>query len=540
MFIKAIEVTNWKCYAKKTMFGFETFELINRRNGTGKTSLFEAIIFAIWGKLPVGFNMNTVRNDYSKPCDITIWFQSTIESTPCEVRIVRRFYPSSAELYVDDQLHLESVRAVDEYMNSLMDYKIVSQFWTNTLIDSNISSSSYFTNTILQPVLEDAIALQTEFKRRVYQNNRIINAFRNDPSLDDVEGIKQEMEELQKNLRRNVPVDISKAKAAKAAADRATELTPFVPYGLRVMALNEIRNIHSKWKGAYASLQQNEKRLGKELEKQVSSYSKYQMSTVRMMLESSKSDCKCALCHQDLTNEQVRSLQTELDNSGRSEEMIKQLSDEIALAKRYDPDMMQKLSQWVDCMTVVNSCSNYETLIQEYDAENSQNWDRFNVLQVQYAKAVAQRERANEIQKLKIENKQSSEKLEVISQWIRDASSYYVRSITEKASDYLRSMNGRYFGIHEYEGSFQVEVMDENLAINLVPVSRLSNGEKTMCSLSLLFAVHSVMLPDLPLLFDETFSALDHENLHAIQSFLKKVKGTQIFVITHDMSWQEL
>ena len=107
-----------------------------------------------------------------------------------------------------------------------------------------------------------------------------------------------------------------------------------------------------------------------------------------------------------------------------------------------------------------------------------------------------------------------------------------------KASGYLSSINSRYKQICLYEKNFYVIVEDEELALHMLPVARLSNGEKTMCALSLLFSIHNLLVPELPLLFDETFSALDRENLYQIQQFLSKQKS-QIFIITHDKQWQE-
>ena len=63
MFIKKLEVENWKCFEKKKIFNFEKHMLLSYRNGYGKTSIMQAIEFAIFGKAPLGFNFNTVRYD---------------------------------------------------------------------------------------------------------------------------------------------------------------------------------------------------------------------------------------------------------------------------------------------------------------------------------------------------------------------------------------------------------------------------------------------------------------------------------------------
>ena len=62
MFINSIELENWKCFLNRTKFNFKNHELISMKNGSGKTSIFEAIMFIMWGQTPIGFNLNTVRD----------------------------------------------------------------------------------------------------------------------------------------------------------------------------------------------------------------------------------------------------------------------------------------------------------------------------------------------------------------------------------------------------------------------------------------------------------------------------------------------
>lgn len=50
MYINYIELENWKYFTKKKRFDFKKHQLINMQNGMGKTSIFQAITFAVLGK----------------------------------------------------------------------------------------------------------------------------------------------------------------------------------------------------------------------------------------------------------------------------------------------------------------------------------------------------------------------------------------------------------------------------------------------------------------------------------------------------------
>ena len=82
---------------------------------------------------------------------------------------------------------------------------------------------------------------------------------------------------------------------------------------------------------------------------------------------------------------------------------------------------------------------------------------------------------------------------------------------------------------------------NEDGALILNPVVKMSTGEKTIISLSLILSIHDIIVPESPLLFDESFACLDSQNLEEVKRIVrnKVEEGTQIFIITHDTTWEQ-
>ena len=150
MKINHLELTNWRCFEKKKVVNFKNHELITMENGTGKTSIFDAIGFAIWGKAPIGFNFNTVRFNDEKPCRIYIEFEMNNFNRIDNYTIERIFGSANsnnniAELKINDELICESTRNIESFMNKIINYNICSQLWSSSLINTSILDKNFFT-----------------------------------------------------------------------------------------------------------------------------------------------------------------------------------------------------------------------------------------------------------------------------------------------------------------------------------------------------------------------------------------------------------
>lgn len=538
MKILKLEVENWKCFASKRTFKFKNHELINLPNGRGKSSIFQAIQYAIYGKPPVGFNLNDVRNDDTKPCRVYIELELMMIDGLHECTVERIFGCSKpvCELRLDGNLICESIRTIEDWFNKLMNYKIVQQLWTNNLIQSDILRDDFFTKSILEDILSDPLQLLSYYKSKAYSHNRSINSFKEE--VLDIKALEKEIEDLQSKLKKKVEGNVALAKSTEEAAKLVESLKVEVS---KLEACGITLDIAKQWVklgGNNPNTREKlEKQLAEEESKCDSIFSKFRQNDIQKMINESKSNGYCILCGHEVDENHLKELENQLKLSGRSEETITKLKTQLEILNHNGEDV-KKILSFYEAKTSVEKCPNYQDILNEYDENNMKLWDKFNQVQKDYNKALRQQEELKKINIMKEELEHYRNSISILENYIEKASNYYTSQLMEKATQYLNSINSRYQQICLYEGRFHVIVEQEDLALNLLPVVRLSDGEKTICALSLLFAVHNMMVPDLPLLFDESFKSLDMENMEQIQNFLRK-QNTQIFVITHNRDWKE-
>lgn len=532
MIIKHLEIENWKCFSSKKSFDFNKHELINMKNGSGKTSIFEAILYAIWGKAPIGFNLNTVRYDPEKPCRVFITFDLKDGMQIKEASIERIFGNSAplSELKIDGVVVCESVRTIEEYMDKIINKKITTQLWTSSLINSDITSSNFFTNSILEDILKDPLELVGAYKSKIYSHNRQINSF--NEKILDANQIIQNIEDIKSKLKEKSNGDINLARSSENAAKQIKLLQEKI--GNSSISIDEAR----EYMKLYRFKNKIKAELKCELNKKESALSFFNQTELKKIAHYSKKHGKCVLCNNDFDENHENELLKEMLLSGRSEEKINVLQKQLKLLE-YDQAIVSSILELESQKSILNKCKDYQKIIDNYNEENDKLWKEFEIHNKNLAIALKQQEKLKEINQLKADVIGFKEKLNVLNHYIEEASAYYTNKIMEKATQYLNSINSRYKQIALYENAFHVIVENSSdFSLNLLPITRLSSGEKTMCALSLLFAIHNIIVPELPLLFDETFAALDIENLEQIQRFLSK-QDTQIFIITHDKNWSE-
>lgn len=549
MIIKTLEVENWKCFEKKKSWDFNRHELISLKNGSGKSSLFQAIEFAMYGKPPVGFNLNSVRYDDTKPCRVFISFDVIVDGVLKEASIKRIFGGRNlSELKLDGELICESIRSIDNWIDKTINCKISRELWTSSLINSDILNSNFITKVLLDDILKDPTNLASIYKSKIFYMNKIINGFNED--IIDIKKIEKELEEIKKDLIKPQN-DSSKLYNLAIASENAhlsiqkiekflEEYEKNIPQDEK-LSLEDARlyNLKIRFKNRF------EKELETEKAKKVSIYSIFNEKELKKIIDASEKTGICIACGGNFNENHKKHLEdiinnmSNLSSTERSEDKIKELEGILKLLNK-DQKYVNNILELENQKVILNKCPNYKEVIDNYNEESIKKWNEFERLQKEYSLALKQQEKLKEINELKEKVTDYKEKMNVINNYISDASVYYTEKILEKASQYISNINDRYKQIFLYEGSFHVLTENaDTFALNLLPVSRLSSGEKTICSLSLLFAIHNLLVPDLPLLFDETFSSLDKENLDRTQNFLRKQFDTQIFIITHNTEWKE-
>lgn len=544
MFIKTLKVENWKSFQHKSKWNFNRQELIIDENGSGKTSKFQAIMYAIWGKYPQGFNANTVRYNDEKNARVELYFTFGSDEEN-NGHIVRQFGSKAiSELYVNDNLVAESVRNIEKEMNKIVSFSIASQIWTNSITDSDILSSKYFTDVVLKDILEDANDLLIKFKSKIRYSNKIIASF-GEQKIIDGESIKNEIDLIEQHLnnqnnKKYNNSEFENAKLTEQAFNKLEELKKEHPEFK--ISKSDARDVYqllgSKSDDEIKDFKKNlQDQIDLEKSKEDSIYREFNKNDILKIARKSLELGYSLIGGSEFGQNEMSKLQKELDKPLISQNKIKQLEGQLQIAN-YDINEARILRKYLSLKRDVDKNPNFQEIITKYNEKENENWSKYKKLQSEYQKYLIQKSELEKIYEEKQKVERWQEFIVIITEYITKATKYYTSRILDKASENLQSMNSRYKGLYIEGKTFTVILENVEHQIAAVPVIQMSSGEKTMVALSLLTAVHDIMVPELPYLYDEVFSALDVNNLDQIRTFLKNQKS-QTFIISHDSNWKE-
>lgn len=540
MKIISLEVKNWKCFANKKKWIFEDGIIVSRaKNGTGKTSMFEGIIYAFTGKI-YGFTFNTIRQNENKDAYVKVEF--SFNDLDCS--ILRQFGSEPiSELIVDGKLICESSRALDKEIANLLgiNEKLLNIIWTQSLINSDSLSVNFFKETLLSEILENPNKVLAHFKSVTYQKNREISNL--DSKIKSIkensEDVKAKIDEIKECLKSSHKTDDSKleiARSTKVSHDRMIDLEPeykeILKLGLSNSEIREIGTFLNKLNFIVGELEE-------ECKKVDTPFSNFSSKELKNIINHSSEQCKCLICGSAFSIERAEKLIETINNSGRSNEKIKKLEGHIDLCKKLTIPQYNLYNEYNKVADNVDRCPNWESIINSHDESVSNMWYQLDKLTVLYESILENEENIKRVNELEKEVSVAKEKISEVNRYVEETQEKCTRDVLNRASDYVSSINDRYKQIAIDANTFVIVCEDEERVLHILPVARLSNGEKTLIALSLLFACVDIFIPSMPLLFDEVFSALDKENLDMVKQFLNK-RDTQILVLTHDYNnWEE-
>lgn len=540
MVITGLEIENWKCYSKEK-FSFLMHNIINKPNGTGKTSMFEAIIFGLYGKIPPGFNLNTVRNDSKKPCKILVRFEHEGSTYEC----FRNFGSSSyVAIKKNGETVASSSREAFSYIDAIIPWNIISVLWgSGTLVSSNILKPQFLVDHLLNYIFEEPKYLLKHYSYELYTQNKVVKGIMErigdkkdvekeiEAKIKEQEDIKKHLKEKQSSNKENV------AKLAKDAHEKLNSQTwdiermkddVFISQYQRLVGRNDPERVKKELLD----------RLEREKSKENSDLLEINTAAIVKIKRISENNSKCLICDSEWIKEYSDKLDKAINNpSARDEDMIKSIEDRIAIIDSAKPEDIAMSIEYKRLKERVASCPDWKSILNKIDKKNEQLWIQFDKLnkEIQELGKIADLKKSLIEEQTKSEN--ISKRVNMISAYIKHASEHYSKALTKEASNILSSISSRYDSIFLDEGSYKVSVISSDMKnISLLPAIQLSNGEKTLIGASLILAAHKLFFSGVSLLFDESFSALDKENIMELKKYFSKV-GHQIFIITHDNRW---
>ena len=543
MILTSIDIKNWKCFEHKKLDFDRNLNSLNWQNGSGKSSLIQAIIFSLYNQRPQGLSFDDLRNDINKNCEIKLRF--THEGS--DYIIDRAFGKSSkSELYKDGQLISRAVKETQDIIDKMFPQSLADGLWGhNALALSPILKTEYLFD-ILENEFKEPLEIKKYFQTERTAIQKRLSTLKKtitnqDITDEQVKKVEKEIKDLEKKISksaRNVDTDITKAREMESKFDRFTKLTNELSklnaeYEIdlcrRLNNLLKSENITNKehWNSYFENIEK-EVELEKSKVTHLHPLTKYPKNVIESLLEESKKEDKCIVCGGKYHEIELNYDKIDQDKIDRLE---KQLED-----RQYDYNKLVQSCIYYKTKAELDKLGydeafDWKTVLNNYNEELDRIEEELENKKIEYEKLKTELAEVTEMLKLEKEYDNAKECIEITEQYIDEAKAYYSNSIVTKASALLNSINTRYEHLSVDDGVYKVLVYNEDFSeCSYLPVASLSAGEKTLVSLCLILTVRDLFVPEVPLIFDESFSALDAANSRAIQTLILRDYGQWIIV----------
>ena len=552
MKLNYIKLENWKCFNKETFTFNNSMNLIWKINGSGKTSMLQAINFCLFGKRPDGLSFDNLRNDLSKQCKLELSFSHNFE----DYIIKREFGKKSlVEMTKNGELIARSVSDLDSVIESIIPQSLADGLWgNNSLALSPILKTDYLFD-ILETEFREPLAVKRYFLDEKNIAQKQVSSLKKasgeqEITEDDINKVNKEIEELEEKIKSKVFIDdkeVIKAKQCQSEYPQYEEYknkfnkleTPKYDIDLarRLNNLLKSENIKTPehWNSYFSNIEK-EIELEKSKSKELHPLTKYPKATIQSMMKESEDSGKCVFCGGKYHSFELDYDKVDQDKIERLEEKLKD--------KEYDFTEILKSANYYGLQKKVKDLEyldtfDWKSILEKYDEESKQLYQDLEDKKQEFEQLKNDFARITELLKWQKEYDNQKENIAITEQYINEAKSYYSNALLQKANEYLGKINPRYSNLHIDDGVYKVLVYTEDYSnVSYLPVMSLSAGEKIIMALILILSVRDIFASDIPLIMDECFVNLDKNNLTMVEQILKKDLG-QWLIVSHDINFAE-
>lgn len=547
MKLKSLSMTNWKCYKFKTVLFEDKMNFYNQRNGFGKSSIFEAIIYAMYGVMPA--NTNQLKNKIEDPIIIELILEDESGNT---IGVKREtISATSKKLFYKRPLETEwtavSSKQMDEFISSFAGTKdLFPLIWSKEPIyTSSVLSIDYIKDKVFAKDFEEADTIAKRVREdRGYNLKReksILGHIENriDSIDEEIEQIKREISELETSLK-ETPYKksglLDKAIAVLEARERfIRDFSGYTPVDKPSISRYEYLKMREDRNQATIK---NFIPKNKELESLISKFNKQYVNSI---LEENYNDGRCPICGGDYSIEHEFGMGLtdvfDMLNSRTTLVDFEEAKREIEELSAYSPDDILKSKEYYKVEELADSLPNPEEIIEQDKKVNDQLWIDYN----EKKKILAELERIKEfvseyiaIQDIK---KKDSDIIAAIETWKNEKTNNMISFVLNKATDIMSRIDQKYMRVYYSleDKCFQVVICEDD-QIKVLAHSLLSAGERSVLALALTLSYRTLVakknhIPGFFML-DESLSALDKDHLEKAIEVLND-EEIQTLLINH-------
>lgn len=527
MKIDSITVENWKCFSEPFSTDLSMIEIISMPNGSGKTSIFEAIVYGLYGKVDSKFEAYQNHEGQTK---VTVRFQ--MDGIHYEIQ--REFPNNKAIMYKNGEKFKQGTREIFEYMNSMISFGITKRLWfKGDIASSEILNFKFFKEEILSEKLKDPMTLYKIYNSDALAKSKQMKSLQIIETRD-IDAIQKDIDKITSQLKEKTNVtDLQYTKAVQvkqAVKDFENLKTAYEQAGLKLIDDETIR----KWSNI--DLDKSKRALVNEQNKMLDSQlSAVGQSALRNVIYANDDKHKCVVCNGGWSEDRSNYIHSVLEKGFQDSKVVSDLKEKIEFKLSITQDDIDRSVKYYKLERDSKSMPNYQDVIDSFNKENDLLWDKMNTLNAEKERALYNQSLIDQYNELEKQQKDSKEKVDFIKNYLNLATEAYTSSLLSKSSAILNSLNSNYDNI-------SISGEDADIIVNIkgerLYAAQISNGEKTLVALSLIVAIRDIFTPGMPLMFDESFAALDEDNNNSIMEYLKD-SVEQLFVITHNKDWKE-
>lgn len=527
MFIKSLHAENWKCFASEIDLDFSTIEIFSFSNGAGKTSVLEAVHYGIWGK--TDYKMSTYQNHEDSPTRVNVSF----DIDGVDYKIEREFPAGKAVLYKSDKKFKEGIKEVFDYINSIMDYNVAKRLWfKGEISEAPILDFNFFKKEILAEKLKDPITLHQHYTHQANVLSRELNMIQC-VSCRPLAEIQKDIDDLSAKLKQHSNTisnsEYARACQVKIANEKFDVINKyFVDKNCSPVSTTDI----TKWKSINAESLTNQINLEK---KKVTDdvLSHLSNNVINTVFDYYNKNGKCMICDNEWSPAKKEHIESLLKNGVRDLRLESDLEAKLKYKESFSDELISKSEEYYKLKREAEAMPNYAEVIKNYNSENEKMWEQLDDLNKEKDFAVRNEEAAKRMNALDKEIKDYKEKRDFLKAYLDTATESLTASLFTESSKMLSSINSDYseVSISPEDNTVQVIVRGKRLSLN-----QLSRGEKTLVALSLIYTIRDIFCPGIPLIFDESFSALSSNNNNQVINIVKD-SYEQLFIISHNADW---
>lgn len=548
--LNRISIQNWKCFTNKIVEFNDNINLLKWQNGTGKSSLIEAIIFAFFDKRPNGLDYDSLRNDNTINCKIVLEFTYNMSTYIIE----REFGKSSSyRTYKDNELVARSKAEHKAVIEKILPEVIINGLWGyQSLALSPVLKTDYLYE-LLETTFEEPLALKKYFLAERTFNQKHIAALEKtiqhqDVSEERLNKLRFEIENIEVRIKEKAFISdnaVIKAKQCEQDYPKYISLKEQLSNMTYEYDRDVCLRLHNTYKLKTATEWHlyfkdilNQLNIEKAKTQQVHPLLKYPKNIIDSLNKDSvNNNNTCVLCGS--TQFKPIILNYDKIDSAKIERLEK-------IYKDYETYDFNKLAQSIRYFQIKKQCDDlsyidtidWKNILSQYNAETNALYNKLDYLKAQYDAMKQDLGKLSDLLQYKTAYNNAKECIGIIEEYIDAEKHRSSSSIKKAASVYLNKFNPRYSKLDVDNGVYKVTVNNDSYTKqSSLAVASLSNGEKTLVALSLILAIRDIFFKGLPLIMDEAFANLDANNVTAINSLLRH-DLSQWIVVSHDERMQ--